>query len=104
MNKKIDAVFTQRSCEDGLTMDEIIQMLKHLSLTEDEEVCPVIAEGDSAIAFGLIRNQTVTDVLNDEIGRGSRFERDLLEVVNDVELETTDGLYDFDGVRTLMYY
>lgn len=104
MEKKIDAVFTQRSDEDGLTMNEIVTLLRHLHLAEGEEVCPVIAEGNSAIAFGFIRNQTVTDDLGDEIGPGSKFERELLAVVNDQSLETSDDLYDFAGVRTLMYY
>ena len=102
--KKIDAVITQRSCEDGLCVSEIIKLLQHLDLAGSEEVYPIYVEGDNAVAFGFIRNQTVTDVLGDEIGKGSPFEEALLAVVNDTELETPDHLYDFAGVRTLMYY
>lgn len=101
---KIDAVFTQRSCDDGLTASEINQLLATLGLAEDEEVYPVLAEGDNAIAFGFVRNQAVSDILGDEIGSGSRFERELLAVVNDMELETPDKLYDFAGIRTYMDY
>ena len=75
-----------------------------LNLTEAEEVYPVFVEGDNAVAFGFIRNQTVTDVLNDEIGSSSRFEKELRKVVDDMRLETPDQLYDFAGVRTLMSY
>lgn len=48
--EKMDAVFTQRSCEDGLTQAEITDLLGHLRLQTDEEVFPVIINGDHAAA------------------------------------------------------
>lgn len=102
--EKINAVFTQRSFEDGLTASEIVQLLKPLNLAEDEEVYPVFVEGNNAVAFGFIRNQAVAGILNDEIGCSSQFERELRKVVDDMRLETPDQLYDFAGVRTYMYY
>ena len=101
---KIDAVITQKSYSGGFTASEIAELLQQLELTPDEEVCPVLAEGDNAVAFGFIRNQTITDVLKDEFGTGSQFERELLEVVNDTDLESPDKQYNFAGVQTFMDY
>ena len=102
--EKMDAVFTQRSCEDGLTQAEITDLLGHLRLQADEEVFPVIINGDHAAAFGFIRNDVIANVLNDDIAADSPFAAALCAVANDMALETSDRLYDFAGVRTFMYY
>lgn len=101
---KVDAVVTQRSAEDGLTGKEVVELLQNLALDDNEEVYPIYAEGDSSVAFGFIRNSVITEVLGDEFGSGSSFEEALLKVVNDVELDSNDCVYEFAGVKTLMYY
>lgn len=102
--EKINAVFTQRSDADGLTRAEIAALLEHLNLDGDEEVYPLVVNGDSALAFGFIRNETVSCALGDDIGETSPFVTELLAVVNDANLEKADHLYHFAGVNTLMYY
>ena len=102
--EKMDAVFTQRSCEDGLTQAEITDLLRYLCLQADEEVVPVIISGDNAAAFGFIRNNVIASVLNDDIGADAPFSVALRAVVNDMALETPGQHYDFAGVRTFMYY
>ena len=102
--EKMVAVFTQRSCVDGLTQAEITDLLRYLCLQADEEVVPVIISGDNAAAFGFIRSETIASVLNDDIGEDSPFAAALRAVVNDMALETPDRLYDFAGVRTFMFY
>ena len=101
---KIDAVFTQRCDEDGLTKAEIMKLLEHLDLNGEEEVLPIVAEGDISWTFGFIRDETVSDQLGDDVGKDSAFVTELLTVVNNMHLETPDNLYDFAGVKTLMYY
>ncbi len=104
MTNKIDAVFTQRSDVDGLTTTEIMKLLEHLGLDCDEEVYPVIINGDNAMAFGWIRNEVVSRILDDDVGANSPFAQNMLAVINNTDLESADQIYDFAGVRTLMYY
>lgn len=99
-----DAVVTQRSCDDGFTKADILRLLDHLDLTADEEVDPIYLEGDSAIAFGFIRMDVSEERLSFDTSANSDFGRELIAVVNDIELETEDGRYKFAGVDTLMYY
>lgn len=101
--ENLDAVFTQRSDVDGLTKAEILALLEHLGVTGDDEVYPVIVDGEFAMAFGFIRNE-IANRVNLDVGKNSSFARELLTVVNDTRLESTDHLYSFAGIRTLMYY
>ncbi len=101
---QIDAVLTQRSDADGLTKEEIDVLLKRLSLIGDEEVYPLLFNGDNAVVFGFIRNDALREKLCDDIGEDSPFAQAVLAVVNDADLESADGLYSFAGVKTLMYY
>lgn len=102
--KKFDAVFTQRHAEDGLTRGEVMDLLAHLKLSDGEDIFPLVIDGNNARAYGFIRNEAVSHTLGDDIGDHSPFVRDLLAVVNDMTLEHADRLYNFAGVRTLMYY
>lgn len=104
MNTKVDAVFTQRSNMDGLTAREISQLLAVLKLAKDDEVRPVFVKGDSAFAFGFIRNRVVVDTLGGKIDDDMPFKCELLAVVNNMNLESPDKIYDFAGVNTFMDY
>lgn len=101
---RIDAVLTQRVGEDGFTRKEIQELLGHLHLEEEEEVDAVYLNADSCILFGFIRMQICEEQLSFDIGEHSSFGKAVIAVANDTELETQDGIYDFAGVKTYMYY
>lgn len=103
-SKRIDAVLTQRSCEDGFTMKEIQELLEHLHLEQEEEVDVICLDADNCILFGFIRMRVSEEQLGFNVGESSFFGQAAIAVANDTELETVDGLYDFAGVKTYMYY
>lgn len=101
---RIDAVLTQRSAEDGFYKKEIVELLERLQLREDEEVDAICLEADSCVLFGFIRMSASDEHLNFDIGPVSKFGSAAIAVANDTALERPDCLYDFAGVKTLMFY
>ena len=99
----IQAVLTQRS-DDGFNQKEIVELLGHLELRDEEEVDPICLEADSCVLFGFIRMEASDVLLSFDTGTNSAFGRAAIAVANDVKLEREDELYDFAGVKTLMYY
>lgn len=100
----IQAVLTQRSGEDGFYENEIVELLEQMKLKDGEEVDPIYLDADSCVLFGFIRMKASEELLSFETGSDSEFGRAAVAVANDMELERPDKLYDFAGVKTLMYY
>ena len=101
MNKKVDAVLTQRAPGDGFYKEEIQQLLECLCLDDKEEVDAIWLEANEAVVFGFIR---FSEKLDFDAGPNSTFGREVIAVVNNQELENDDGLYEFAGVKTIMRY
>lgn len=103
-NGNVQAVLTQRAGEDGFYEKEIMELLGHLKLEDGEEVDLIYLNADNCVLFGFIRMEASEELLSFEIGPDSEFGRAAVAVANDMELERPDKLYDFAGVKTLMYY
>lgn len=103
---KYECVLVQRpDMDDGLTRNEIIDLLDRMGLEKGEEVDFVRFEGDTVIVEGFILLNTIlyrTDFnLSDT---DSDFARAVLRVVNDEKFKTDNHEYDFAGIHTFMNY
>ena len=101
---RVDAVLTQRSADDGFTKKEILEVLGRLELEDDEAVEAIYLNADSCIVFGFMRMQVCDEKLEFDVRENSPFGQEVVAVANDVRLEREDGIYEFAGVRTYMYY
>lgn len=98
-----DAVLTQHA-EEGFTRQEIIDLLKHLNLSPNEEVEPVCLEANNCTIFGFIKSNAADEKLDFDTRPDSVFGRQVRDVADNKLLETEDNIYDFNGIHTLMYY
>lgn len=101
--ERIDAVLTVRSAEDGFYKKEILELLEHLQLGEDEEVDAVYLEADSCILFGFIRMDVSDERLGFAINAQSAFGSAAIAVANNSALEHSDCISNFAGIRTMLY-
>lgn len=103
-NNTFDAVLIKQRAEDGFTKNEITDLLEPLNLGPSEEVEPIYLTANSAVIFGFIRSSVSDEKLDFDTSPNSTFGQAVIKVANNAYLENPDGIYDFAGVRTVMYY
>lgn len=102
--QNVEAVLTQRA-EDGFYKTEILDLMECLeSSGKEPELDAVYLEFDGGILFGFIKYEVSDEKLDFNTGKDSEFGRAAIAVANDARLENKNGLYEFAGVKTLMYY
>lgn len=101
------AVLFERGVSDGYKVTDIEEILRELRIhpsyahgNEGVEVLPVYIEGNGSSAFGFIMEAAADTLLNYEIQQGSEYAERVIAVLDDMNNETADGIYDFCGVRT----
>lgn len=101
---EIEAVLTLRG-EDGFYRTEITRLIDYLERPgEETELDVVCLEFDTGIIFGFIRYDVSDEKLGFDVSKDSDFGKAAIAVANDMELENDSHIYDFAGVKTLMYY
>ena len=61
---------------------------------------PVTIDGDNSTAFGFMRYDVCDRLLGFRVENGTPFYNAVQKVLNDMSLETTFGMYDFENVLT----
>lgn len=100
-----EAVFIEKDADTGVSVLDIEKLLAYFtSYEEDEdaepELIPVTIEGDNSTAFGFVRYDVCDRLLDFRVENGTPFYNAVQKVLNDMSLETTFGMYDFENVLT----
>lgn len=100
-----EAVFIEKDADTGVSVLDIEKLLAYFtSHDEDEdaatELIPVTIEGDNSIAFGFVRYDVCDRLLGFHVENGTPFYNAVQKALNDMSLETTFGIYDFENVLT----
>lgn len=97
-------VLIERGPDDGYTpalISEILYHLRNSGIEDDVELYPVLLEGDcGGTAFGFMALPVADEVLSFNTGECSEFGQAVIAVLDDMNLETEDGIYTFAGVKT----
>lgn len=105
--KKIMAVLHEHPLDDGYSMNEIQTILfyelKRAGIDDDEELLPVMLDGEHGTVFGFIRYEAAEDLLSFRIDQNSECGSAVIAVLDDMEKETEDGIYEFFGVVTKIF-
>ena len=98
MTMRFDAVLLEKDIEHGLTKSDICNMLKILP---DVELLPLSIDGSTSSAEGFI-TLDAAERLSYRLDKHSPYAQELSNILMDMELESKDGTYTVQGVRTLM--
>lgn len=96
--RKFDAVLLEKDDEHGLTKSDVQHILRFLP---DEELLTVSINGSTSSAEGFI-TMDAAERLDYRLDDESPYARELADILMDMELESKDGIYMPQGVRTLM--
>lgn len=96
---RFDVVLLEKPMEDGLTKDEILKMYDILSGTEGY---PIEHWGSGAsVAMGFI-TPNASEELHGEYEHNSALGAFIASILDDMNKETEDGVYEFKGLRIWM--
>lgn len=100
----LHAILIQKPLDEGLTLEEILELLAELHLLPKDEVCPITVTGEGASATGFIRLDAFDELLGYDDTQESTYAKAIREVLDDMGKETEGGIYTFAGVRTKLKY
>ena len=100
---EVEAVFMQFRADQGVRRADVIRMLDLLHVAGDREVAFLQVEGDYIYAVGVILDAAF-ERLNFNARPDTPYCIAVRDVLNDVELESADQMYDFCGIRTMITY
>ena len=93
-----DIALIERQDIDGLTKPEVMDLFDMLSGTE---AMPLEISGNSSVAMGFITTYAANK-LNYQYGDGSALASYLSLILNDMNNESADGFYEFEGLSIWM--
>lgn len=99
MHGDMDAVFMQFPEDRGITQNDIQHLLSMLNAEPNEELSILNIEGDSGYAVGFIRD-SVFERLDYDTRPSAPYCAAIREIINDLEKENADHVYNICGVRT----
>ena len=97
------AALFEKDASSGYTEADVMEILRELRHLGGLQLIPVNIEGDSSVAFGFMAYAAADEMLNFAVEQGSDYANKVAEVLDDMEKETPDGVYDFCGVRTKLF-
>ena len=94
---KFGIVLMEKPGEDGLTRDDIVRML--YLIDNDTEFYPVefMAHCQESCAMGFITADTANE-LDFDYDENSDIRHFIANILDDIDLETENGEYDFGGI------
>ncbi len=99
MPRPIEAILWETP--DALTCDDIRTMLEVIS-EDDPNVAlmPTVVNADQSYAFGFVKEHAADVKADFDLTETSKFAEGVRRVLNDMNLENPDGVYDFAGIIT----
>ena len=95
----MDAVFMQFPEDHGITLNGFQHMFSMLDADPTEELSILRIEGNNGYAVGVIRD-SVFERLDYDSRPSTPYCSAIRDIINDVEKETADHMYNLCGVRT----
>ena len=88
----LDVVYLERPADEGLTQNEIIQLLKKLSSDTNEQFVPFehINSNLSSAAIGFMKISSFDKMNSTDIIQLNRF---IIDILDDMDKETPDHTY-----------
>ena len=97
-------VLIERGPDDGYSpalISEILYHLRNSGIDDGVELHPILLEGNcGSTAFGFMALPVADEMLAFNTSECSEFGQAVIAVLDDMELETEDGIYIFAGVKT----
>ena len=102
-----DAVFMVLRVDGGINIFQINQIFDLIGLPistlSKEEVAFMEVDGDYVYAQGVMRDEAFETIDYDSSPKTEYYQQ-VQAVLNDVELESEDNMYNFCGIRTMIVY
>lgn len=97
-----DAILIQIPNDHGISAETAIRLIQ--AMKEEDELIPIIIEGENAWTFGYMRLAAFDEILHFDAGNDSPFGIAVRDIIDDMRNETDNDFYCCAGVKTRIVY
>lgn len=99
MNNKFDVALIEKPFFDGLSFADVKGLFNLLSIDENGEVYPIEIQSDcQSSAMGFITSEAA-DKIDYEYEVNTRFADFITDILNDMDKESEDHIYEYRGLK-----